>query len=161
MKYFVSPRSWLLCVGMAVVGCNQSDDEPIVEMAPTAAPAEATTTAEAVRPAVNTAIAPELAKPEEAIAPIAQFTPPFPERSELFEPPQRAQGSVRRDEESGQTVELMGFINVNEPKAVLSIDGVISAIPEGGEKYGVLVISIEPPSVDYRRGRIRDRATLE
>jgi hypothetical protein len=44
---------------------------------------------------------------------------------------------------------------------VLSIDGVISPVGEGGEKYGVQVISIQPPSVVLQRGRSRWTATLE
>jgi hypothetical protein len=159
MNHLVSP-TWLLCVGMAVVGCNRSDDETFVETAPTAAPAQATT-AEAVRPAVNPTSLRESKKAEEKIAPIAQFVPPFPERLELFEPPKRAQGNIRRDDEDGETVELKGFIHVDEAKVVLSIDGVIAPVPEGGEKYGVQVISIQPPSVVLQRGRNRWTATLE
>jgi hypothetical protein len=90
-----------------------------------------------------------------------EFTPPFPERTELFEPPKRAQSTVRRDDESGNTVELKGFINVAGPKAVLSIDGVITPISVGDEKYGVQVISIDGPSVVLQRGRSRWTATLE
>jgi hypothetical protein len=92
---------------------------------------------------------------------VAQFSPPFPERTELFEPPKRAASSVRRDDEHGESVELKGFINVDQPRAVLSIDGVISPVAEGGEKYGVQVISIQPPSVVLQRGRSRWTATLE
>jgi hypothetical protein len=90
-----------------------------------------------------------------------QFSPPFPDRLELFEPPKRAQGTVRRNDELGATVELKGFINVKEPRVILSIDGVISSVPEGGEKYGVQVISIQPPTVVLQRGRDRWPATLE
>jgi hypothetical protein len=90
-----------------------------------------------------------------------QFTPPFPDRTDLFEPPHKSAGVVRRDEEHGATVELKGFVNVNGPEVVLSIDGVISPIPEGGEKYGVQVISIKPPTVVLQRGRSRWTASLE
>ena len=92
---------------------------------------------------------------------VVQFSPPFPERLELFEPPKRAQGTVRRNDELGATVELKGFITVKEPRVILSIDGVISSVPEGGEKYGVQVISIQPPTVVLQRGRDRWPATLE
>jgi hypothetical protein len=44
---------------------------------------------------------------------------------------------------------------------VLAIDGVISPIPEGGEKFGVQVISINPPHVVLQRGRSRWTASLE
>jgi hypothetical protein len=111
--------------------------------------------------------APELARSAESadMAPstgtLSQFSPPFPERTELFEPPKRAASNVRRDDEHGETVELKGFINVDRPRAVLSIDGVVSPVAEGGEKYGVQVISIQPPSVVLQRGRSRWTATLE
>ena len=68
---------------------------------------------------------------------------------------------IRQGDQSGETVELKGFVNVDEPRVVLSIDGVIAPIPEGGEKYGVQVISIQPPSVVLQRGRSRWTATLE
>jgi hypothetical protein len=98
---------------------------------------------------------------EPATLAAAQFAPPFPERLELFEPPKRAQGTVRREEEGGETVELKGFVNVDKPRVVLLIDGVIAPIPEGGEKYGVQVISIQPPNAVLQRGRSRWTATLE
>jgi hypothetical protein len=90
-----------------------------------------------------------------------EFTPPFPGRTELFEPPKRAQSNVRRDDESGNTVELKGFIDVAGKKAVLSIDGVVTPVSPGDEKYGVQVISIDGPSVVLQRGRSRWTATLD
>jgi hypothetical protein len=92
---------------------------------------------------------------------VAEFKAPFPERNDMFDPPKRDNSSIRRDDEHGQSVELKGFINVGEPRVVLSIDGVITAIPEGGERYGVHVISIQPPNVMLQRGRNRWPATLE
>jgi hypothetical protein len=91
----------------------------------------------------------------------ARFDPPFPERSSLFEPPRGGQNVVRRDDEHGESVELKGFIDVDGPQVVLAIDGVLSPIPEGGEKYGVQVISINPPQVVLQRGRSRWTASLE
>jgi hypothetical protein len=139
----------LLALCVAVAGCATSE-EPLVDTTPAVAPANAS-------PAPDPAAADEAEPP---IAAVAQFVPPFPAR-ELFEPPKRAQGTARRDDEHGETVELKGFVNVDEPKVVLSIDGVISPVPEGGEKYGVQVISIQPPSVVLQRGRNRWTATLE
>jgi hypothetical protein len=108
---------------------------------------------------VQSAPEPDLAE-EEQITAVAEYTPPFPERVEFFEPPKRAQSTVRQDEH-GESVELQGFVNVDEPRVVLSIDGVVSPLPEGGEKYGVKVIAIQPPSVVLERGRSRWKATLE
>jgi hypothetical protein len=113
-----------------------------------------------VEPDAKPAAAPDLANPKVTTA-AAAFTPPFPDRLELFEAPKRAQSTVRRDDEHGETVELKGFINVDQPRVVLSIDGVVSPVPEGGERYGVRVISIQPPSVVLQRGRNRWTATLE
>jgi hypothetical protein len=144
---------------MAVAGCQQAE-EPIVETTQVVATSTEVTSPE-VQPEAAAKDSPELAEPEPAVASVAEYVPPFPERFELFEPPQRARDSVRLDDENGETVELKGFINVDQPLAVLSIDGVISPIPEGGEKYGVQVISIQPPSVIWQRGRNRRTSTLE
>ena len=129
-----------------------ASEAPAITPVATTAPAKANSTA---------ARTPDLANPKVTSAQVAEFKPPFPERIELFEAPKRAQSTVRRDDEHGQSVELKGFINVDEPRVVLSIDGVISPIPEGGEKYGVQVISIQPPNAVLQRGRNRWTATLE
>ncbi|MEX0643432.1 MAG: hypothetical protein WD468_12060 [Pirellulales bacterium] len=154
---------YLTCLGAALTGCQSSDSADILaDELP----------AVVVTPAVNepgdSNSTPDLAVTEasqDAATPLtkvaAPFSPPFPDRMELFEPPKRASGSVRRDDEHGESVELKGFVNVDQPRAVLSIDGVISPVAEGGEKYGVQVISIQPPSVVLQRGRSRWTATLE
>lgn len=90
-----------------------------------------------------------------------RFTPPFPNRVDLFEPPKRDESTKHRGDTTEELVELKGFVNVDEPRVVLSIDGVIAPLPEGGQKYGVQVISIKPPSVVLQRGRSRWTATLE
>jgi hypothetical protein len=157
-------KTWLmLCLGVMLLGCSQTE-----QMAAELAPAEAAvsspdTAIGAVEPQPTPAAAPspDLAENEKVNAQVAAFTPPFPERRELFEPPQRAQSTIRHGDENGATVELKGFIFVDEPRVVLSIDGVVSSIPAGGEKYGVQVISIEPPTVVLQRGRTRWPATLE
>jgi hypothetical protein len=149
----------LLCIGAGITGC-QTDVQPAPEsvvadeMTASTPPPISATQESAPR-------TPDIANPKDMKAVAASFTPPFPDRLELFEPPKRAQGTVRRDDEHGETVELKGFIDVDQPKVVLSIDGVISPVPEGGEKYGVHVISIQPPSVVLQRGRNRWTATLE
>lgn len=158
-------KSWFAtaCLSAAMVGCGASDsvdmeaDEltPVVATPATASPAASTATTDATDAQV-----PKDA-PTPATTATADFSPPFPDRTELFEPPKRAASSVRRDEEHGESVELKGFITVDKPRAVLSIDGVISPVAEGGERYGVQVISIQPPSVVLQRGRSRWTATLE
>ncbi len=156
------PATWLVCFCTAMLGCSASDELPD-ETVPTAAPVTPASPEikESVKPVGDQSKSPNVAEGDVPTQRIAEFSPPFPERLELFEPPQRAQGAVSRDDELSETVELKGFINVDQPLAVLSIDGVMSSIPEGGEKYGVQVISIQPPSVIWQRGRNRRTATLE
>lgn len=150
------------CLSLVLVaGCQSSVDEAAIEPMPAvAAEAAPTSTPAAAIAEPVQASGTEPAPTSQQIAANA-FTPPFPDRKDLFEPPKRAQSTVRRDEESGKTVELKGFINVAGPRAVLSIDGVITPIAEGDEKYGVQVISIDGPTVVLQRGRSRWTATLE
>ncbi len=148
-----------LILSVFVTGCHH-EVEPTPESA-AAVVTPALTVATPAEPNENAPPAPDLANLKVSKATVAVFTPPFPDRLDLFEAPKRAQSTVRRDDEHGETVELKGFINVDQPRAVLSIDGVISPVPEGGEKYGVRVISIQPPSVVLQRGRNRWTATLD
>jgi hypothetical protein len=151
----------LVTAGLLAMGCQSTEVtkaslEELVAME--AAAAEEPVTETPVEPApVNSA---DAATSSNTVAEPA-FTPPFPNRLEAFEPPKGSQSTVRRDEEHGESVELKGFINVDQPRVVLSIDGVVSPVPQGGEKYGVQVISIQPPSVVLQRGRARWTATLE
>jgi hypothetical protein len=151
----------LVCLA-AVVGCRSAEEPAAKSMAASEKVAPApVAAATAVKPANAGPRTPDLADAKAKAVHVAEFKPPFPERSELFEAPKRAQDTIRRDDGQGQTVELKGFVNVGEPEVVLSIDGVLSPIPEGGEKYGVHVISIQPPKVVLQRGRSRWTATLE
>jgi hypothetical protein len=165
-----------LLLGLALVflvGCHSTTDS-------STAPADGSTSAPAANsgappsdlkspPAQAAASGPASATPtptdEQKNAPAQpvakSFTPPFPNRADLFEPPHSSAGVVRREEGQGATVELKGFVNVDGQQVVLAIDGVVSPIPEGGEKYGVQVISIKPPSVVLQRGRSRWTASLE
>lgn len=150
-------REFCLLLGLAlIVGCQNAKDPPQSEVVPSK-PAVAVKTPNKLTSSPP-APGPASSKPS---APIAEFKPPFPERTDMFEAPKRDTSTTRRDDEHGQTVELKGFVNVDTPRVVLSIDGVITAIPEGGESYGVQVISIQPPTVMLQRGRNRWPATLE
>lgn len=153
------PRShyWLLCLGI-LAGCSSTQQLP-----PTAGPIAATpvpAAASAAKGTAGTPHAPDLANPKVTTAQTTEFRPPNPERTELFTT-KGAQNTVRRADEHGQVVELKGFINVDQPRVVLSIDNVICAIPEGGEKYGVHVNSIQPPKAILQRGRDRWPVTME
>ena len=157
---FLTRYACLLLSLAAVVGCQSKEPVP----APAAVhetPAPPATTAAPAKPNNTAPRTPDLANPKVTSAQVVEFKPPFPERADLFEAPKRAQNTVRRDDEHGQSVELKGFVNVDGPNAVLSIDGVLSPIPEGGEKYGVQVISVQPPKAVLQRGRSRWTATLE
>lgn len=92
---------------------------------------------------------------------VAQFSPPFPQRLEMFMPPERTQNATRNTDEPNEMVELKGFITVDQPLAILSIDGVVTTLAEGSEKYGLRVMSIQPPSVTYQRGRSRRTVSLK
>jgi hypothetical protein len=148
--------------GMLLPGCSKTDavslDTSAVPSEAVAADADAGTATPPDAPEKKT---PDLAETDKTSDAASAYTPPFPERLELFQPPMRAQSTARRHDEHGEAVELKGFIYVDEPRVVLSIDGVVSSVPEGGEKYGVQVISIEPPTVVLQRGRDRWPATLE
>ncbi|HEY4234407.1 MAG TPA: hypothetical protein VGM76_13325 [Lacipirellulaceae bacterium] len=167
-------RSPLLLLGLvALIGCQSATESvtpPPAAQAPVptagssapASDAKATPEQTASKAIAANSPAPVDDHKTPPAQPVAKnFTPPFPDRADLFDPPHSSAGVVRRDEEHGATVELKGFVNVNGQQVVLAIDGVISPIPEGGEKYGVQVISIKPPSVVLQRGRSRWTASLE
>jgi hypothetical protein len=106
---------------------------------------------------------PPEAGPTEAPAesPTEAYTPPFPDRVDLFVAPKRQGGGSGSTEAGERAVELMGFIRVDEPRAILSINGQVSSIARGESIDGIEVISVQPPSVLLRRGRQRWQATIE
>jgi hypothetical protein len=159
MRNSFHPLLPLAAIFLWTLGCH-SEVAPTPDEMAIAEAATATTvvTSAELTPAGPT---PAAADAKESKTVVSSFTPPFPDRLELFEPPKRAQSTIRRDDEHGESVELKGFINVDQPRVILSIDGVVSPVPEGGEKYGVHVISIQPPTVVLQRGRNRWTATLE
>ncbi len=90
------------------------------------------------------------------------FEPPFPDRTNLFQAPKRqGRGSSKSSNQSEVAVELLGFVNVDGQRVALSIDGLVTTIAEGGQAYGIEVISIQPPSVFLRRGKQRWQASFE
>ena len=154
-------HAYLLLTLATVVGCQSNEAAPESAATSEALAQSPATTAAPAKPNSTAPRTPDLANPKVTSAQLVEFKPPFPERADLFEAPKRAQNTIRRDDEHGQSVELKGFVNVDGPNAVLSIDGVLSPIPEGGEKYGVQVISVQPPKAVLQRGRSRWTATLE
>jgi hypothetical protein len=79
----------------------------------------------------------------------------------LFVPPKRAGGAASAQNAGDNAVLLLGFVRVDQPKAVLSINGEISPMAVGESRFGVDVISISPPNVVLQRGRQRWQTTLE
>jgi hypothetical protein len=89
------------------------------------------------------------------------FEPPYPDRENLFLAPKRSSTHAKSPGSTEQTVELLGFANVERQKVILSINGVVVPISEGEQQSGIEVISIQPPAVVLQRDRERWQATLE
>ena len=174
---FQSAYAWCLVlpVGILCAGCQPAEETAILpqeaqvtkvdsaSLAASKPPQQTQKSGEASEASASTVSTPPKIPATTIVqrAATVPFTPPFPDRLELFEPPKRTQSTVRRDDEYGESVELIGFVKVDEPRVVLSIDGVIVPIPAGGEKYGVHVHSIQPPSAVLQRGRAPWTATLD
>jgi hypothetical protein len=109
-----------------------------------------------VEPAVTEPIAPAPPTPDPQA-----YEPPFPDRTDLFVPPKRVGGAPTDRGPAETSVELLGFVRVDLIKAVLSINGEVAPMAAGESRYGVDVISINPPNVLLQRGRQRWQATLE
>jgi hypothetical protein len=173
-------ESILLAAVLLTLGCSSND---AVES--TAAVTPSANTQSTAKPLVPAALQPsasepkkaEDAKPADALKPtaatptpadaaeqrpaVAQYQPPFPDRVDLFVPPKR-QGPARvKEGETEDHVELLGFVRVDRPEVVLSVNGQIAAIPEGDTEMGVEVISIQEPKVVLQRGRQRWQASIE
>lgn len=89
------------------------------------------------------------------------FEAPFPDRVNLFHAPKRqGKGATKASGQSESAVELLGFVNVDGQRVVLSIDGMVSPIAEGEKQDGIEVISIQPPTVVLQRGRQRWQTSL-
>ncbi len=81
------------------------------------------------------------------------FEPPYPLRDNLFRRPavESAPQLVRQTDE--QEIVLKGFINVDEIRALLEIDGRVTAIPAGGSVGDIRLESISPHGVTLKKGR--------
>jgi hypothetical protein len=133
---------------------------PITETSSlTASPEEKAGSAETVDDVTAAAPAPA-ADGAPAIA-ATGYQPPFPDRVDLFVPPKRLGGVRLKEGESEDAVELLGFVRVDRPQVVLSINGEVHPIYEGATQFGIEVISIQPPKVVLQRGRQRWQASLE
>ncbi len=91
----------------------------------------------------------------------ADYQPPFPDRVNLFVAPKRERNNMLSNQDDGESVQLLGFVNVVGHRVVLSIDGVVFPVAEGDTEAGIEVISIQPPMVVLQRGRERWQAALD
>ncbi|MDZ4656008.1 MAG: hypothetical protein SH868_00375 [Bythopirellula sp.] len=98
--------------------------------------------------------------PSEEPAKVA-YEPPYPDRDNLFLAPKRSAKHKNTPGTIEQSVELLGFANVIGPRVILSINGNVVPMSEGGRELGIEVISIQPPAVVLQRDRERWQATLE
>jgi hypothetical protein len=170
-----------LALCLVAIGCSETVEPeaapliPAVARSENAAPVVNTTTE---TPSASTAsnVTPDDVKPhaeangettptpaddEEAKPTVAEYKPPFPDRVDLFVPPKRQGGMRLKEGESEDSVELLGFVDVERPQVVLSVNGQVVPIAEGAAQYGVEVISIQPPKVVLQRGRQRWQASIE
>ncbi len=91
---------------------------------------------------------------------MADYVAPYPERLEMFAPPKMSQTSRQRSDGEGG-VQLMGVVDVGEPRAVLDIEGATTLLAVGSEKYGVKVVAIQQRTVILERGQVRWSAAIE
>jgi hypothetical protein len=159
-------------IAIALGGCAHEPDVEFVAQA-VAAPAP---TPPAVTPVANvnpTAPAKETApgnseiqlaaaaeKPQ-ATEKDAAFEAPFPDRVDLFLPPKREGGPAASQDAGDGSVELVGFVKLDRLRALLSVNGELAPVAEGGTQFGIEVISVKPPNVVLQRGRQRWQASLE
>ncbi len=92
---------------------------------------------------------------------LADFEPPYPNRINPFATPSRTMRQTQRNDSSESSVVLIGFAKLDEQKAILDIDGVVSPLANGDIYAGVEVIAIEPPNAVLQRGRDRWTASIE
>jgi len=86
----------------------------------------------------------EDSKPAEAERP---FQPPFPQREELFVPPDQSTLAKSASESEEPDLKLKGFVNFQGLRVMLEMRGKIATLREGEERNGVKVVSIAPPRV--------------
>jgi len=163
-----SPLSYLLTsvAALLLIGCGESavEEAPASAPAPAATPSdgpvlgspqpeetsvEKTTESEGDQAASD---APEEETEKEA------YTPPFPDRVDLFAAPNRK--VQLKNGEHGRAVEILGFSNLDQPQALLLVNGEVSTLAEGDSRWGVKILSIKNPVVVYEQGKQRLQLSL-
>lgn len=161
-------RIAICVVAVSVIGCGDSGVNGSAVKAPTpfdAAAANARAVSEATSRAAEADAqgtpADMSATLEKTVEKVA-YESPFPDRLNLFEPQKRSARAAKRSSgDVADSVVLMGFAKLDEPKVVLAIDGIVSPLADGQEFGGVTVISIAPPRAVLQRGRNRWTASIE
>ena len=160
----------LLAAGVATAtlltsGCGEQSPPASVESPPPTPLAAAAARAQDLNAATESARVAEEKAPEQATAAVeteVAYEPPFPNREDLFSPPKHMNNVARATgERSAESVVLMGFANLDRPRAVLAIDGIVTPLAHDEEANGVKVIAISPPEAVLQRGRSRWTASIQ
>lgn len=149
---------WLTAslLALGVTGCAEAlptaVETPVVSKAPTSPPGQALP----VTP-------PGVAAAEHAEAVPAEptgYTPPYPDRIDMFSPPSAKAASVAQRRAIDPDVTLRGIINFEGPRALLEIGGQVIQLREQEQQQGVEVVTIEAPKVTLQRGEKRWTVSL-
>ena len=61
---------------------------------------------------------------------------------------------------TANTVQLKGFVHVNEPKAILIVDNVLSVVASDQTVRNIRILTIHPPKVVYEQAGIEHSLSL-
>jgi hypothetical protein len=131
----------------AVAGCTHEAPPRVPESTAVVAPSASV-------------VVPSDTAPSPSETPAEPFQPPYPNRAELFIPPDlthvvRAPSSI-----DGPDVAVRGFMSLDRQHVVLEINGAVHVLEEGEQHAGVQVVSIAPPRVVLQRRGERWTAQL-
>lgn len=149
---------------LVVAGCAEEETTTKAALPPTPFDTAAAKAEEATKAADEAAKEAPVGKPAEKTPskPVAAYEPPYPDRTDLFEPRKHAARVAKLSTgDSADSVVLMGFAKLDVPRVVLAINGEVKPLSTGEEALGIQVISIEPPRAVLQRGRSRWTASIE
>jgi hypothetical protein len=136
-------RKWVegtiaLALGLIAPGCAKT---PVAKpAAPQSGSASTSASSMPVPPAA----------PETAVE-TAEFQPPYPQRQELFKPPRGDEPAAAQAQPRETVIQLKGFAQAGELKAILRIDGHLTALRVGQAVGTLELVSITPPQVTLRQ----------
>lgn len=83
------------------------------------------------------------------------YDTPFPHRVNPFELPEEpVVVAGKQDDKAHPDVTVLGFANVDRPKVLVEINGMVATLAVGDRLEQVAVTSIEPPSVSFEFRRV-------